>query len=81
VVLTSQIRELGLHEHVGARHDPRGHGRAQRLPDADLHVMTPLIRRVDAAKSVAQRQLREGGGAILFPRRAVEKRGDVGGRH
>jgi len=81
VILTALIREFGLHEHVGARHDPRRDGRAERLADADLHVMPPLVRRVDAAESAAQRELGERGGAILFPRRAVEKRGNAGGRH
>jgi hypothetical protein len=73
VILSRQVRELGLEEHVGARDHAGAVGGGESLAHARLDVVTALIRGVDAAKARAQRLFRERGGAVFLPGGAVQE--------
>jgi len=57
VILTVLVGELGLEKQLSARHHACAIAGSQRLPDAALEVVPPLIGRIDAPEARAERQL------------------------
>src|SRR3954467_9575244 len=80
MILTRLISELGLEEKLGTRDDAGAVSRSQRFTDSHLEVVPPLIRRVDAAKSGAQRKFGERSRAFFLPRCSVKQVGNSGKR-
>jgi len=73
MILARLIREFGLEEKVGTRHQTRAIHGSQPLADSGFKVVPPLVRGVDAPEAGADRELSERGRTVFLPRRAVEE--------
>ena len=76
VVLTGLIGKFCLQKKIVARDQSCAISGGQSLTDSGFEVMPPLVRRVDAAKAHAEREFREGRGAIFLPGGAVDEIGN-----
>ena len=85
MVLSLAVGEFGLQEKIGACNDARAIRGSQALACTGFKVMPPLVGRVNAAKTHAQRQFRKGRSAVFLPGRAIKKVGNwwnlPGGHH
>src|SRR5688572_28708521 len=77
MILAALECELGLQKELIPRNQPAPHRRTDALADRSFIVMTPLIGRINAAKSLFQCQLRQTLRGILFPRGSVEEAGNL----
>lgn len=75
MVLSPLIGKFCLQKKIVARDESCAIRGSQSLPDSFFEVMPPLVCRVNAAKTHAERQFGEGCSAVLFPGGAVEKIG------
>jgi hypothetical protein len=75
LTLPAGVGELGLQKQVVAGDDAGLIGGSQAFAHSGLEVVAALIGGVDGAKSRAQREFGERGGAVFFPGSAVEKSG------
>ena len=61
VILSRPVSEFRLQKKIGSRHHSRAISRRQPLSHSSFEVMPPLVSRVDAPKSHAQREFHQAG--------------------